>query len=522
MGIPSYYRTLITKIPHAIQKVVPANTRTLVIDMNCMIYHVLREPKMLSIQYPGINNPDSIVWEQKLQDEVCKYITHIWRAAGAPLHMYVALDGVVPYAKIKQQRFRRFKSANDKASIKLNSVENQNQWDTNAITPGTTFMKNMGDSLRAAGRQFNWIISDTDEPGEGEHKLLRWLLSNKLTEGPIVVYGLDADLILLCLLAGDKLGESYPLYLLRETTAFGKLVRPSESEQVELGFFKVAELQKSLQRGKEWSREQFYDYIFGMSFCGNDFLPTGLSLRMRDEGHPILLSCLESLWKNNIHLVIFENDVANPCPEGLKAFAKFMIAQEERLIITMIRRKMLARFGESEEDNLPLREQVEAPLIKVEGERTTLRSDWLLRYSRLALGDSSELHRKKCVADFWQGWCWILKYYQGLPVDIEWVYPAGYPPTWKDLLQHFVIPTDEIIVREPLKPQEQLAIVLPLSSWGLMLKTPYRSLPTKLPQFWPDQFHLETFGKRFGWECEPRIPMLTPSRLRFEMNNSDT
>lgn len=140
MGIPSYYRTLITKIPQAIQKVAPVNTRTLVIDMNCMIYHVLREPKMLGIPYPGTNNPGCPAWERTLQDEVCTYLTHIWRAAGAPVHMYVALDGVVPYAKIKQQRFRRFKSAAAKAP-----TGSEEQWDTNAITPGTIFMKNMGD-----------------------------------------------------------------------------------------------------------------------------------------------------------------------------------------------------------------------------------------------------------------------------------------------------------------------------------------------------------------------------------------
>lgn len=475
---------------------------------------------MLGIQYPGANNPGCSAWERTLQDEVCTYLTHIWRAAGAPVHMYVALDGVVPYAKIKQQRFRRFKSAAAKAPIGQEAAEEQ--WDTNAITPGTIFMKNMGDSLRAAGARFNWTISDTDEPGEGEHKVLRWLLSNKLTEGAIVVYGLDADLILLCLLAGDKLGDSYPLYLLRESMAFGKLVRPSQTENVELCFFKVGELRKSLQRGREWSREQFYDYIFGMSFCGNDFLPTGLSLRIRDEGHSILLSCLDTLWKYNKHLITFENGIAKPCAEGLKTFAKWMVSQEERLILTTIRRKMSARLGESEEDNLPLREQAEGPLIQMEGERTILRQNWPLTYSRLALGDSDNLHRMKCAADFWEGWCWILNYYQGLPVDLEWVYPAGYPPTWKDLFDYFVLPSGEVTVREPLKPQEQLAIVLPLNSWCLMLNTPYRALPVKLPQFWPDNFHVETFGKRFGWECEPHIPMLTPSRLRFETNRLDT
>ena len=511
MGIPSYYRTLITKIPHAIQKVAPSSVSTLVIDMNCMIYHVLREPKMLAIPYPGIVGGKA--WERKLQDEVCTYLTHIWRAAGAPTQVYIALDGVVPYAKIKQQRFRRFKSAA--------APEKEGQWDTNAITPGTAFMKAMGDSLRSAGAKHGWLISDTDEPGEGEHKVLRWLLASKLTEGPIVVYGLDADLILLCLLAGDKLGDAYPLFLLREAMAFGKLVRPSEKENVELGFFKVGVLRESLQRGpgNKWSREQFYDYIFGMSFCGNDFLPTGLSLRIRDEGHSILLSCLDSLWKSNLHLVSFEDTgIAIPNSDGLKAFAKWMIQQEDRLVVTTIRRKMTARLGESEEDNLPIREQSEKPLVVVNGDRVNLRPGWQTIYSRLALGDSSKEHRKKCSDDFWQGWCWILRYYQGLPVDLEWVYPAGYPPTWRDLADHFLISDQKgnVKQREPLKPQEQLAIVLPLSSWGLLLETPYRNLPALLPQFWPNTFHLETFGKRFGWECEPLIPMLTPERLRYE------
>jgi len=515
MGIPSYYRTLITKIPHAIQKVAPAAVSTLVVDMNCMIYHVLREPKMLATPYPSHSASSSnsgsegLAWEKTLQGEVCRYLTHIWRAAGAPLHTYIALDGVVPYAKIKQQRFRRFKSAASKP-------DDKSEWDANTITPGTAFMKHMGDALRSAGAKFHWQISDTDEPGEGEHKVLRWLLSNKLTEGPIVVYGLDADLILLCLLAGDKLGEAYPLFLLREATAFGKLVRLGEGEEAELCFFKVGTLRKSLQRGSEWSREQFYDYIFGMSFCGNDFLPTGLSLRIRDDGHSILLACLETLWKSGKHLVEFRDGVAIPCQEGLKAFAKLMLSQEERLVITTIKRKMTARLGESDEDNLPIREQAERPLITVVGERILLRPGWQAIYSRLALGDADKEHRRKCSHDYWQGWCWILNYYQGLPVDLEWVYAAGYPPTWKDLLDFFHLPTKEVPTRIPLKPQEQLAIVLPLRSWGLLYDTPYRRLPIKLPQFWPDKFHVETFGKRFGWECEPLIPMLTPQRLRVE------
>ena len=485
-----------------------------------MIYHVLREPAMMAHKYPGAAETSlHRSWERKLQDEVCSYLTHIWKSAGAPTQVYVALDGVVAYAKIKQQRYRRFKSASAAHSTAC-SGENET-WDTNAITPGTDFMMAMGNALRSCGSKHGWKISDTDEPGEGEHKLLQWLRTSTIPEGPIVVYGLDADLILLCLLAGTS-NVNNPIYLLREAMAFGKMIRLEGSSEVELGFFQVNTLRESLQRGKEWTKQQFYDYIFGMSFCGNDFLPTGLSLRIRDEGHAILLCCLEALWKSRKHLVTMgEDGIAKPNPEGLLAFAKWISGQEERLILTTIKRKMTSRMGESEEDNLPLREQAEKPLVEGGVDRLRLSATWEKTYATLAIGDSSLEHRKKRVADFWQGWCWILDYYQGLPVDLEWVYPSGYPPTWKDLCDHFVLPdsrSDESKLKPlPLQPKEQLALVLPLRSWGLILKTEFRNLPGLVPQYWPQRFALETFGKRFGWECEPMIPMLSPSRMRFEM-----
>lgn len=517
MGIPSYYRTLVTKIPHAIKRVAPIAVSALVIDMNCMIYHVLREPKMAAIPYPGnTGSSESLGWERKLQDEVCSYLTHIWRSAGAPPQVYIALDGVVPYAKIKQQRFRRFKSA----AQRISEDSGNSQWDTNAITPGTSFMAAMGSALKVASSKYSWIVSDTDEPGEGEHKVLRWLLSTTVNPGPVIVYGLDADLILLSLLAGDRLGPNYPIFLMRESMAFGKLVRLDEKSNADLCFFEISSLRTSIQRGNEWSREQFYDYIFGMSFCGNDFLPTGLSLRIRDEGHSILLSGLEALWKAKKHMVVFdEKGVARPSADGLKTFTKWIIQQEERLVLITIKRKLNARLGESEEDNLPLIEQAEKPLVNICDDGIFLKSGWKSTYNKLALGSNDLSQRKKRVADFWKGWCWILDYYQGRPVDLEWVYPAGYPPTWSDLLEFFELPDSDIVydVRVPLKPTEQLALVLPMSSWGLLLKTPFRDLPIRAPVYWPNGFHLETFGKRFGWECEPLIPMLTPARLRYEM-----
>jgi 5'-3' exonuclease len=195
-----------------------------------------------------------------------------------------------------------------------------------------------------------------------------------------------------------------------------------------------------------------------------------------------------------------------------------MSQQEERLILTTIKRKMTARPGEDEADNIAIREQAEKPMVQCIDDTVILRKDWHSIYCKLAIGEDSIEKRKSRVSDFWRGWCWVLDYYQGRRVDLEWVYPEGYPPTWSDLVRFFELPRkDDWVQREPLKPQEQLALVLPMSSWSLLLKTSFRDLPAKMPQFWPQGFSFETFAKRFGWECEPMIPMLIPARLRYEV-----
>jgi 5'-3' exonuclease len=211
--------------------------------------------------------------------------------------------------------------------------------------------------------------------------------------------------------------------------------------------------------------------------------------------------------------------------DGLYQFTCWMAQQEERLITKMIDRKMKSPFGEDDADNIALKEQAELPLL-VQGtdanNRISLQPQWKSQYYRIGFGESSVDVRKHWVSQYWKGFQWIFDYYLGSAVDQEFVYAAGYPPTWCDLRDFFVFSKVDWSVRPILQPKEQLALVLPLASWNLLLKTPFRSLPHRLPQYWPASFHLETFGKRFGWECEPMIPMLTPERLRYEVSRMNT
>ena len=105
MGIPSYYKFLCDKNPKIIRKEYSKDVKNskviLCLDFNYIVYYCLH--KM------GVYDGDVGPYETKLINEVCKYVEHIWKASGAE-QAYIAVDGVVPMAKMKQQRLRRFKS----------------------------------------------------------------------------------------------------------------------------------------------------------------------------------------------------------------------------------------------------------------------------------------------------------------------------------------------------------------------------------------------------------------------------
>jgi hypothetical protein len=94
------------------------------------------------------------------------------------------------------------------------------------------------------------------------------------------------------------------------------------------------------------------------------------------------------------------------------------------------------------------------------------------------------------------------------------MFPAWIPPLWSDLAKF----TGELLKDTspgitPL-PQEQLAMVLPLESWGLIRDPGLRRLPHLAPQMWPRTFGFISLGRKWLWECEALIPVLTASRLR--------
>lgn len=233
MGIPFYVASLLRQHKH-VQKDcgnAPLDIDVLGIDFNCFIH-----------RYLDAGNPiGSII--VALHD----FLTNTVRAK----RIYIAFDGLVPYAKMVQQRYRRMRKGEESV------------FDKHQISPGTPFMRELADTLRLVFRDV--IVSDTTERGEGEHKIFQWLRTMEPEDRKrICIYGLDADLVLIAI-AQSHLGD---IHVLRE-------------KDREPGFssFSITALKQVLPVDPET-----YVRMSVLSF-GNDFLPNLAMFSLREDGY---------------------------------------------------------------------------------------------------------------------------------------------------------------------------------------------------------------------------------------------
>ena len=510
MGIPSYFRRILQAYPGCLVKQAPAKASVLAFDFNCLIYRCIRAPGMAP--YPGVDDfHASEEWESSLLKEVCTAVKEIWTEAGRPSRVFLAIDGVVPMAKIRQQRVRRFKSAWIR-----HQYGGHASWDSNAITPGTEFMEKLGRELKklVAGQGKGWILSDASEPGEGEHKIMRWLRSptTKLPSGDILVYGLDADLILLSMLVSAQTGRS--LWLMREKQEFGlskKAVKADPSAKFEYQYLCVDEF---ITRIGVNGFDEILNYIGIMSFMGNDFLPHSLTHKLNDDGHECVMRVFQTCKREKQWLI---QDSSVQVAVLLNIVKQWALEEEDRMLHMIQEKQKVASRGVGkgmeEYEALPHEWAVENELLQGKG----LRKDWRSQYWSFVHPAVGEDEKRVYCEEYIRGFQWILDYYLGFREDVslQWMFGAWLPPLWSDFACLKTVDL-KIVLEEgkPIAPQEQLAMVLPFESWGLIRDPTLRRLPVVAPQMWPVKFSFLSLGRRYFWECEARIPVLTAARLR--------
>lgn len=230
MGIPFYVRSLIRSHP-SIEQGPPTESDVLALDFNCFLHKYL--------------TPDNPVGSVVIALDAFLREHHGKR-------VYVAFDGLVPYAKMVQQRYRRMKR------------QDTTSFDKHQISPGTPYMRELADTIRILFPSV--VVSDTLERGEGEHKIFQWLRTLPEEERKsICIYGLDADLVLIAI-AQSHLGH---IQVLRENDR-----RPGFSA------ISIPALMKVLPMDPE-----LYVRLSVMSF-GNDFMPNLAMFSLREDGYP--------------------------------------------------------------------------------------------------------------------------------------------------------------------------------------------------------------------------------------------
>ncbi|XP_953036.1 exoribonuclease (XRN family member), putative [Theileria annulata] len=282
MGVPTFYRWLCNRYPRVPKDVIDNyNERNLDLsDEDAIGLELLKdnpngEFDNLYLDMNGIIHPcchpenmEQPQTEELMFNCILDYLDRIFFMVRPRKLIYLAIgnvnhdiiifiDGVAPRAKINQQRSRRFKSAAladledetydtlikdyEKRYGKTNLIVRKSKWDSNVITPGTEFMYKLSEKLIEyiedriekydAWKIIVVIFSDSNVPGEGEHKIMKFIRNQRHCPDydpntRHVLHGMDADLIMLGLATHEP-----NFFILREIVTFFSNPTTNNSEK---------------------------------------------------------------------------------------------------------------------------------------------------------------------------------------------------------------------------------------------------------------------------------------------------
>jgi len=529
------------------------------IDANCLIHPVCFK---VVAENPELTDNDKL--ENKMMNAVLEYLEKIISYVNPSKGIYLAIDGVAPVAKIKQQRSRRFKSVADKVmwdNIKKKHNKPLTQhWNNNAITPGTEFMVKLHNKIInwANGLNKHVIYSSCFTPAEGEHKLLQFIRQNqnKNQDLSYVVYGLDADLIFLSLAT-----ESEKIYLLREANEINK----NESKEV-LNYVSICIMRKSIvntikeylleaadgllnvdkmedDTSKVKQKNTLYgfddldetrivnDFIFMCYFLGNDFLPHIPSLDIHQDGiESLIISYVETtnelvIEKNKIEYLLngkqaLQGKTLNKINlDFLERFINKLSGLEEGVLREHFAKgkKRFSCDGDAYEKEVFKIENLQFKVPDPIQLGSDTPDEWRARYYKHYWNvgpDEIEEFSKKLVTHYLIGVKWVTMYYFDDCPSWNWYYPFDYPPFITDIAKYLPelnLNKIKFDKGNPLKPFMQLLAVFPPQSNNLIpgsLRKLMTNPKSSLAYMYPQEFEQDFINKKRYWMGIPKLPPL--------------
>lgn len=279
MGIPKFRKALLEYFQGANIEVSNKDIKScdcLYVDVNSIIHTAIQ------VKPNGLSREEMIKDYKECCDQVIKCLVTLIEHYKPTNTLYLAVDGVPPMAKIKQQKERRYASA---------MTMKENGYDSNLVSPGTDFMFELDVAIKLALVQnkndydLNKVVYSSHlVPGEGEHKIMEYIRKNEQVDGVSVIYGNDSDLIILGLALGlDQVfvcGDTVQLYTLNNVP-----IKTMTRNPISIDNLRVA-LTNEIGEDKE------EDFVFTMSLLGNDFLPRSPIMSDIVEGFELLMKLL--------------------------------------------------------------------------------------------------------------------------------------------------------------------------------------------------------------------------------------
>ena len=537
MGVPSFFKYLLDqykKNDFIIQKEIQDkktqdklnSIEYLMLDANGLMHPVCFK---VVAENPTITDNDKL--ETLMHRAILDYIDHMINYVKPTKGVYIAIDGVAPVAKVKQQRYRRFKSVHDnKLWDSIKKKHNKpigHFWNNSVITPGTEFMNRLHTKILdwMKTKDIEIIYSSCYMPGEGEHKLMDFIRLNNTNS--YIIYGLDADLIFLCLATGLN-----NLYLLREANEINNKESQGVLKYVSINVLRMVipdtmkrfimkiDSFKTFNYDKINDNNLINDFIFLCYFLGNDFLPHLYAIDINKEGIEYLLKEYATVFINLSKPEYIIDKKYNINQKLLVKLLEGLSSKEEGMLKTNYNSKKHYRVILSDEyereksriENLNF--SIYDP-IKIGSDNF---NDWRKRFYKhyFAIDDNIEMNEfsNKIVEHYITGLKWVTQYYFIKCPAWEWYYPFDQAPFLNDIYNHInniKINRIKLPLGEPLTPYVQLLSVLPPQSSNILPKELQQLMHDKrsdIIYLYPTDFEQDFISKDKYWKGIPQLPPL--------------
>lgn len=535
MGIPSYFKRVINDFPEVIKTDLDKQTYNLFLDFNCCIHGCSNELKK-NKEYDSHSE-----FEEDLIKSVLEYIDLIFDFVNPKELFYISIDGIPPRSKMVQQRNRRFMKnwRNEKLLIPLrkknlineiNAI--QSEWDSSAISPGTKFMNQLSQAINnklkkeSKYKYIKSILSDSHEEGEGEYKIYNYMTQNKITKDSII-YGLDADLIMLSLLNETN------IHLLREP-----LFLEVDDKQPFL-YLSINKLKESIKLFYDdyfpVDKENLIKYYVFLSFLlGNDFIPHISFISIKNNSIEELLKFYKNISNElNENILIIENKKKLHYKINynflIELFHRLSKIETEKLIYITNKyykkRPFIKKFN-NQLDYLKNMLEMYPQLNKGNDVIEVGSSNWQKNYYHYKFNTIDTKDIRDISLNYLETLQFTLEYYFHQTYHPTFYYRYNNSPLLIDVYNYLLslkldnsnegenikinIPFNELYPDIKITIPLQLLMILPPSSFDLLEKQEHYKLMTDINQgvlhYYPTDFKVDTHLKDYLWLCNPILP----------------